>query len=383
VFLWLSPVTAVTTGSTITSAHSGICRAAKTLQLIPNIAQHRLTFTSAPLAGMDLPIGGAVMTTGRGKMDRSKAALVAEPVSTDGTMVSIAVKGFKERDRITKVLDLTHPNRSGKTVVDGISRPVITVDSFNSDAVGFPRCSVVTTFDGAMLTRLVVGIPPNEPELTELVIEDDDFAFQTDDVLTIYYPFPMTITSVTLEAITLTVQSVAATTITIALFNTDAAGLPLGSPVTTFDSTLRTRLAQAIPPNQTRLTQITVQDASFAASLQPGDLLRVQTPVQTLDIEPYETDVAFPEKSVLATLDNRVRLPLLTGAPASPVVRTITSVQLLDFVPGDPITGFRRNSQAQVQSLTIKYVEPVNGIVYVDDNFLVDSGNHSITMVAE
>jgi hypothetical protein len=273
------------------------------LQLDPNIAQHRLTLTSAPPAGMALPMGGAVMTT-----DRSKAALLAERASTDGTAASIAVKGFKEGDRITKVLDLTHPNRSGKTVVDGISRPVITVDSFNSDAVGFPRRSVVTTFDGAMLTRLAVGIPPNEPELTQLVIEDDNFAFQTDDVLTIYYPFPMTIISVTLEA---------------------------------------------------------------------------QASVQTLDIQPYASEVALPAGTILATLDNRVRLPLLTDTQTDIGVTTITFIQVRDFKNGDAITEFGRDNPAHAQSLTIQYVEPVRDIVYLDDNFLVYSGKHVITMSAE
>lgn len=347
----------------------------KWLELIPNIVQHRITFASAPTAVMDFPEGSAVITT-----DNKKAALLAEPLQMGASVNRIAVKGFKEGDRITKVLDLKVTSVSGKTLT------VTTMDGETViiGAVGFPRGSIVTTFDGMQRTRLAEGVPRNEEEITQIVVEDDDFA-KPDDVLTIFYPFPMTITSVKVETITLTVQvqSVSESTITVLPFNTGAAGLPDGSPVMTSDTMRHTYLAEDVSPDQTGLTEITVQDASFAASLKSDDLLIVDVPVQTLGIEPYETEIPFPEGSLFATLDNRVRMPLSTEASPDPANQEITSLKLHDFMSGEYITVSRRDRASELQNLTIENVEPVNDIVYLDDNFLVYSGAHQITMIAE
>jgi Baseplate J-like protein len=353
----------------------------KFLELLPNIAQHRCGFASPTVAEIELPEGSPVIKT-----DRQKAALLAESVPLGTTVERIAIKGFKEGDRITKVLDLLNPTKSDPTVIDGISYPVITVTAFVSDAVGFPRGSLVTTFDGTRRTRLVRGIPRNATAQTEIVVEDDDFVarLQPDkkDVLVVFYPFPMTITAVTVGAIDLTVQSVSGNTIAVAAFNIDI-HLPQGSLVTMVDRTQKTRLAQEILPNQTGITQIVVQDLSFAASLKPGDLLRIPLPLQTLGIEPYEPEVAFPPDSLLATLDNRVRLPLLTSVLVDPIAKTVTSIKLHDFISGDEVKVFRRDAPSQSQSLTIQDLEPIRDIVYLDDNFLVYPGAHRITMVSD
>jgi Baseplate J-like protein len=353
----------------------------KFLELLPNIAQHRLSFASPTAAEIELPEGSPVIKT-----DRQKAALLAESVPLGTTVERIAIKGFKEGDRITKVLDLLNPTKSDPTVIDGISYPVITVTAFVSDAVGFPRGSLVTTFDGTRRTRLVRGIPRNTTAQTAIVVEDDDFVarLQPDkkDVLVVFYPFPMTITAVTVGAIDLTVQSVSGNTIAVAAFNIDI-HLPQGSLVTMVDRTQKTRLAQEILPNQTGITQIVVQDLSFAASLKPGDLLRIPLPVQTLGIEPYEPEVAFPPDSLLATLDNRVRLPLLTSVLVDPIAKTVTSIKLHDFTSGDEVKVFRRDAPSQSQSLTIQDLEPIRDIVYLDDNFLVYPGAHRIKMVSD
>ncbi|MGH9939119.1 MAG: putative baseplate assembly protein, partial [Blastocatellia bacterium] len=74
----------------------------KSLRLIPNIVQHRFTFASEPLAPAELPEGSVVMTT-----DRRKAALLAEPAPAGAAVSRVAIKGFKEGDRITKAQDLT------------------------------------------------------------------------------------------------------------------------------------------------------------------------------------------------------------------------------------------------------------------------------------
>jgi hypothetical protein len=241
-------------------------------------------------------------------MDRTKAARLAESVSTDEAGASITVKGFKERDRITKVLDLLvqpHPNDAQHA--DITDQTIIQVQPLNGsgdgEAVGFPSGSVVTTFDSTLRTRLSVGILPDKL-LTHIVVDDKEFASRLapHTVLTVFYPFPMTITSVTLE-----------------------------------------------------------------------------NSSQILGIEPYDTAVAFPKSCVLATLDNRVRLPLLTRAPSHPQVTTITAVQVHDFVKDDAITGARPAHASDVPSLAIQDVQPVSDIVYLDDNFLVYPGTHRIT----
>src|SRR5262249_11580263 len=154
--------------------------------------------------------------------DRRKAALMAEPAPAGATVRRIAIKGFKEGDRIAKAQDLTVAPPSS------VSDPrEIEVQPFNSDAVGFPTGSVVMTFDGSRRTRLAEAIPRGANNLSKIVVEDADFValLRSEDALTVLYPFPITVTSVALESALI------------------------------------------------------------------GGL---QTPVQTLGIEPYEAEVAFP-----------------------------------------------------------------------------------------
>ena len=101
---------------------------------------------------------------------------------------------------------------------------------------------------------------------------------------------------------------------------------------------------------------------------------------QTLGIEPYETEVAFLVPSLLAALDNRIRLPLVTEIPAH---ETVTSVTLREFASGEAITLSRRDGAYEIANLEIQDVEPVADIVYLDNNFLVYPGAHRITMVSD
>ncbi len=123
-----------------------------------------------------------------------------------------------------------------------------------------------------------------------------------------------------------------------------------------------------------------MEDLSFAASLKSGELIDLHIPEQTLGIEPYEAEAVFHKETTLATLDNRVRLPLLAFVPAN---QTVTSVRLADFLSGEVITVSRRDKRIELPGLTIQDVEPVGNIVYLDDNFLVYSGTHRITMVGD
>ncbi len=345
----------------------------KNVRAIPNIAQYRFSFSSAPAAIMAFPAGSTVM-----KSDRSKAALLAEPVPSGTAIGRIAVKGFKEGDRITKVQDLTVVD------IDSVSGTTIIVQSFDSDEAGFPRGSIITTFDGTLRTHLASGILTNKTGLTEIEVDDENIANQltSGQVLTVFYPFPMEITSVSREAIVLTVQSVSGDTLTVAPFNSDIVDIPDSSHIATLDGARHTGLAQTIDKNKTGITEIAVQDTRFAASLKPGDSLTLQTPIQTLNIEPYETEVAFSRGSIFATLDNRVRLPLVADTPPADEI-IITVLNLNDFLNGDPLIISRQDGRFELPNLLLQEAAPVNDIVFIDDNFLVYSGPHNIIMAGE
>jgi len=273
----------------------------KSLRLIPNIIQRQLSFASAPIASLELPEGSLVMSA-----DRRKAALTAKPARAGAAVSRIAIKGFKEGDRISKAQDLTVAQPASPA-----SDPrEIVVQSFNSDAVGFPTGSVVMTFDGSQRTRLAEAIPRSANNLSKIVVEDADFVarLRREDALTVLYPFPITITSVALESALI------------------------------------------------------------------GGL---QTPVQTLGIEPYEAEVAFPAGGVLATLDNRVRAPLAVGVKSG---EAVTYVQMRDFSQNDALILARRDGAAPPLEVAVSSAQPISDVVFLDDNFLVYSGKHNITM---
>lgn len=277
----------------------------KSLQLVPNLAQHWFTLTPALKSTIALPEGSSVITP-----DRQKVAILAEPIAVGETIDRIAVKGFKEGDRITKVQDLMHSQLSETKTINDKFYQVIAVDSFNSDAVGFPSGSLVTTFDGKWRGRLFRSIPRSQSGQTQIFVEGNDFPnhLKSADIpLTIFYPFPMTITAVIMDA------------------------------------------------------------KSFK---------------QRLNIEPYETEVIFPARSLFASLDNRVRLPLLTDVPAALATTTITSIEVQGFI-NEVVKLARRDGSNTVQSFTIQQVKPVEDIVYLDDNFLVYPGAHRITMLGD
>lgn len=71
----------------------------------------------------------------------------------------------------------------------------------------------------------------------------------------------------------LTFQSATDNKITVTRFNTSYMGFPVGTTVTT--ASRHTTLKQAIPANQTGITRIEVEDDSFAAALEMGDILCV------------------------------------------------------------------------------------------------------------
>ncbi len=262
----------------------------KSLRLIPHIAQHWLSFASPVPLMLDLPEFSAVISPAG-----DKACLLAEPLAA-GSSARAAVKGFKEGDRITKVQDLTVVSASGAS---------LRVAPFGSDGVGFPVGSIVRTYDGNEETRLTTAIRRSRTGLSQIQVDSPDFAAQRrpGDRLTVFYPFPMTVSSVSLTA----------------------------------------------------------------------------APSVVLGIEAYEIDGALAPGTLLATLDNRVRLPLVDGLPAN---QPFASFTLAGFSTGDTVILSRRDGRFTAAPATVAGIAPAGSVVYLDDNFLVYPGPHRISMEA-
>jgi hypothetical protein len=322
------------------------------LQLIANVVQHRLTFEAASEAAV-LTQAMTIATP-----DQSKSARVAATGELPAGRVLI--KGFKEGDKIAKVVDV---------VVQSTNASTVAIDGF-TDSAGMPRGSVVMTFDGQQRTRLKVGILPGQT-VSSLVLESA-LDVQSGDVLTLVYPFPMTVSGVTPEVIELTVLSVAGPTIDIAPVRTDVA-VPAGTLVADVNGTHGSALTQQIDAGASDVRQIGVADEDFASSLLSGDTILLLAPSLRLDIESYEARLPFAEGSRIATFDNGVRMPLLQAVPAG---RPVTAIRLNDFAAGDLLA-----QPAGAPALAIKSVDRATDLVAMDDNFLVYSGPHRIAMV--
>lgn len=336
------------------------------LQLVPNVAQHRLAI-EATGGGTAYFAEGSVVATRDGR----KSALMAE--AADASAGELLVKGFKERDPLARVVDVKVTSAAGATVA--VTAP--DGSAFNADSLGMPRGSVVMKLDGSASTRLAKGILPNQANVAHIVLETP--LGSPGDVLTLFYPFPMTVSSVACDTLNLTVTGTptgeGGTTITVAPFGVDL-DIPAGTLAMSADGTRQSPLAAGFSAGQTGITQIAVADADFAASFNLGDNVLLAIPSQTVTIDPYQPEFDLPAGGLVATLDNRVRLPLLTSVPGGQVA---TSLRLADFASGEVVAPAGTGSGG----LTIRNVEPVFDVVDMDANFLIYSGPHRITMVEE
>ena len=92
-----------------------------------------------------------------------------------------------------------------------------------------------------------------------------------------------------------------------------------------------------------------------------------------LEMEPFVSDVELAAGVSIATLDNRVRLPLRTPVPAEAAA---TDLALEGFGAGERVAvGAADRAPLAAE---IAEVRPEEETVYVDSNFLVTSGRHRI-----
>jgi hypothetical protein len=92
-----------------------------------------------------------------------------------------------------------------------------------------------------------------------------------------------------------------------------------------------------------------------------------------LETEPFVSDVDLAAGVSIATLDDRVRLPLRTSVPADSAT---TDLSLEGFGAGERAT--LRPADREPLEAEIAEVRAEEEIVYVDPNFLVTSGRHRI-----
>ncbi|MCP3956370.1 MAG: putative baseplate assembly protein [bacterium] len=196
------------------------------LRLVGDAVQNRLTLEPGAPAAMELPAGSDLRTA-----DGRKAATLAEPVAGGAAVERAACLGFREGDRVTAAQDFT-------VVGTGES---LEVEARGGLSVPCPRGSVVMTLDGSRGSRLAAAVLPGDGgETVELTVEDPDFAasLDPDDVLSVLYPFPMTVTSVTADA---------EGPLLGAEVHDLELELPAGALVATLDNRVRAPLADGVP----------------------------------------------------------------------------------------------------------------------------------------
>jgi hypothetical protein len=268
------------------------------LTLIPSAGQRRLRF--APAISGGLPAGSIVSVS-----DRKKSALLGEAADSGDPIDHIAIKSFKEGDRITRALDVVvAADNQGRPSVSGNQ---IGVAPFQTDSCGFPRGSTITNLDGTRRATLAQAIPRSHSSgpstINSIAVDDNAFlsALAANEVLTIFYPFPMSVTAVTMGVVNLGVQ-----------------------------------------------------------------------------VEPYFVEASLPAGAVIASHDNRVRLPLSGVIDGN---QTIESIELADFQAGDAIAVTPGPGGSPAFQALVQTVDSIRDIVFLEDNFLVYSGAHRITVV--
>jgi hypothetical protein len=162
-----------------------------------------------------------------------------------------------------------------------------------------------------------------------------------------------------------------------------------------FDGTDQTILVRGIEPGTRQVAEIEVEDRKFAAGLIPGDWITalypfpmtvasvaVETTGQVLGVHSYPTDLPLLQGSIMATIDNRVRSPLIAEVPTGPGRTPITSLNLAVFTEGDPIMIFKPDGSSLPGIFATAAVERVTDTVFLDDHFLVYPGEHLVSMIA-
>jgi len=199
--------------------------------------------------------------------------------------------------------------------VQSITGTVIVVSPFDA-VLGYPAGTRVSG-QGSITTQLNSAIPANSVGLTQVVVNDVSFAssLSAGDTITIS-PIGRSKALVQTVALQLTVQSTAEAVIAVSPFNTVLA-YPAGTPVSG-PGGATTQLNSAIPAYSAVLTQVAVNDASFASRLNAGD---------TITIAP---DDAYPPDQFVQLIVVPTTAPSLAGVDLRQTIfETLRAVSLI------------------------------------------------------
>lgn len=178
--------------------------------------------------------------------------------------------------------------------------------------------------------------------------------------------------------------------------------LPIGSLVKTVDG--RKSAILTAPVSQgTKLDRIAVK------GFKEGDRLQISKDAQlssldpfpltltavvpdndnrtlNLRIEPYETDTFFPGNSLVTTPDKQVYFPLFPPSAEIDALRPnqiYTTISVQRFTTEDQVEIRHPGGVLLVSDLEISEINPIDDIVYLEDNFLIYPGAHQLTMVTD
>jgi predicted phage baseplate assembly protein len=227
----------------------------RSLRLAPSAVQRRLAFPPAlvPIAGLGAPEGSIVAT-----VDFQKTGLLAGSVSAATLVEGMVVRGFKQGDHIAHVLDLLVV----QVAPDGLADAVEVARAWD-DPTGFPAGSAVATLDGGR-TRLAAPLQPTPLEWgapVRIRLEAPDLVARLVPAarLSVFSPYPLTITSVPVETASDTVG------VRVEPFDDPeetSAGLRAGRVLATVDNLVRLPLSAdpVADPGTASVTALTFRD---------------------------------------------------------------------------------------------------------------------------
>ena len=147
------------------------------------------------------------------------------------------------------------------------------------------------------------------------------------------------------SALSLTVKSAAGTLVTVAPFDAGPTGFPVGTPVEAPSNGSRTTLAGPIPAGSTGSTQISIQDASFAARVKAGDTIRVTRAIGRF-LRTFENVFEELEAAIEGTPGPGLRLTVKSSSAGKLTVASFDTVAV----------GFPAGAAVTIENKTLRTV---------------------------
>jgi uncharacterized phage protein gp47/JayE len=366
---------------------------ARNVELEANTAQHNFMFSTAVGA---IPEGAEVILgTPAPEPTPRKKVVVAEPTRVEGPLTLLPVTEFKEGDRITAILDGKVAGLPSSGPFSTFSISALDGSTIPNQFFRFPAGTLIVNrrtgkhWRLADRDHLTSSFVRSATSIISIDKSIDNSDVAVGDILTLLNPFPMIVTSVDARLVTIPAFAIGPPALNVNVipvmpFSSGPLGIPKGALITLAVLIVGGKtfpigaLKAAIRPNQENITLIEFE-ATQAGEVSPGLPGGILFAVQTVGVEPYETDVAIERGDILGTLDGRVRLPSMLSVAES---ARVTALVLEAALPGETARITLPGSQSAAVAEPIVAIEPLNTTVFVDRNSLVYSGAHRINIVA-